>query len=701
MSIPHFQTPQYYSDLDTLAKLQKLFESQASAKRQEELHPFELSKAEKMNTRLDLMNEAGRQDIDFDKELHPYEVAYKQAVAEGQGILNKSNQQKMDFDAELHPIDMIYQRALADSAKATADFDKSTLQAKINDKLDEYSFNRNERPLKLSEIKARINSSNASTNASNANTARLNYLLDQDKLAAKKLEDFENYVKQTTGYSPEEFAFNNTKKEYERLQKRQQQEDAFLENADLVFDPEQKKFVAVPKTTVQNNKDSTVQAYLDAASFGNKTYGATYKPWNMLSPQDQKTLEEAGKFFENNPQKMSAIMNGLQLTNGTTTLPKDAQEEAIKVAEELMAGRQQQSNPTDVAQLVSQSMKQGNADKLYDRASQGDANAIAALQFMVENNPTATKAFYLNPKTKEMQELPQGYGNYINQNTSGGLAKSGVANGVYYQRPFESFEHVSKNIPGNIGTYKNTSGQVQDLPERGSDYSENVRLIQNVSKALDKPIYHKGQETKEVIAGKVGNYIKDLLSGATEEQQKRFKNAINDPKNGLFAQRMLAVQAYVMNTRGDLGLAVKNNPLVLDATLAVMENPDVQSYNNIILSGAGDVYGNRAKDTITLLDDLRIATKEYTQNLSKDGSFNTSPILRQNKNSLYPTVDDGVGKKRKELPYNIEYLTPSDVKVILNNAEKSIRARNKENITPIIGNTPFWNASFDSGFSGD
>lgn len=644
MAIPHFQTPQYYSDLDTLAKLQKLFDSQAEAKRQEELHPFELSKAEKMNTRLDIMNEAGRQDIDFNKELHPIEV--------------------------------LYQKALADSARSTADFDLLTLQPKINDKIDEYKHNALERPLKRDEIKARTNASNASAKASNANTARLNFLLDQDKLAAKDLGDFRAYVKNTTGFTPEELAFNNDREEYNRLKQRQQREDALLENANLAYDPEQKKFVIAPKTSVQNSADSITQAYLDAAAFSNKTNGATYKPWNVLSPQDQKTLGEAYQLFGNNPQKISAVMNGLQLTNGTTTLPKEAEEEAVKVVEELMAGRQQQSNPNDVAQLVSQSMKQGNADKLYDKAAQGDPNAIAALQFMVENNPTATKAFYLNPKTKEMQELPQGYGNYVNQNTSGGLAKSGVANGVYYQRPFESFEHMSKNIPGNVGTYKSTNGQVQDLPDRGSDFSESVKIVQNVAKSLDKPIYHKGQETKEMMAGKVGNYIEDLLSGATKEQQERFKNAINDPKNGLFAQRMLAVQAYVMNTRGESGLAVKNNPLVLNATLAVMENPNSMSYQDIVLSGAGDVYGNQAKETITLLDDLRMATKEYTQGMSKDGYFNTSPILRQNKDSLYPTVDDGVGKKRKELPYNIEYLTPSAAKTILNNAEKSIRIRN-------------------------
>ena len=676
MSIPHFQTPQYYSDLDTLAKLQKLFESQASAKRQEELHPFELSKAEKMNTRLDLMNEAGRQDIDFDKELHPYEVAYKQAVAEGQGILNKSNQQKMDFDAELHPIDMIYQRALADSAKATADFDKSTLQAKINDKLDEYSFNRNERPLKLSEIKARINSSNASTNASNANTARLNYLLDQDKLAAKKLEDFENYVKQTTGYSPEEFAFNNTKKEYERLQKRQQQEDAFLENADLVFDPEQKKFVAVPKTTVQNNKDSTVQAYLDAASFGNKTYGATYKPWNMLSPQDQKTLEEAGKFFENNPQKMSAIMNGLQLTNGTTTLPKDAQEEAIKVAEELMAGRQQQSNPTDVAQLVSQSMKQGNADKLYDRASQGDANAIAALQFMVENNPTATKAFYLNPKTKEMQELPQGYGNYINQNTSGGLAKSGVANGVYYQRPFESFEHVSKNIPGNIGTYKNTSGQVQDLPERGSDYSENVRLIQNVTKSLDKPIFHNGEKTKEMIAGKVGRFITDIKFSLPKKDQEAFDDALKDPKNGRYAQDMVGLLTYFINTRGDQGLNVKGSPTFAKAVLAFAQSRDSKEYQSILKSGDLEAFGEKAKEVAYILDDMRGAYEEVSRSRTSDGSLPTYNILTTNKDSIRPTVNDEKINKEEKLDISLRYVDPTMAKEILKVMERKARERN-------------------------
>ena len=110
-----------------------------------------------------------------------------------------------------------------------------------------------------------------------------------------------------------------------------------------------------------------------------------------------------------------------------------------------------------------------------------------------------------------------------------------------------------------------------------------------------------------------------------------------------------------------------------------MENPNSVSYQDIVLSKAGDVYGNQAKETIILLDDLRMATKEYTQGLSKDGYFNTSPILRQNKDSLYPTVDDGVGKKRKELPYNIEYLTPSAAKTILNNAEKSIRARNGKN----------------------
>nr|DAD71153.1 MAG TPA: hypothetical protein [Podoviridae sp. ctiuS14] len=652
MAIPHFQTPQYYSDLDTLAKLQKLFDSQAEAKRQEELHPFELSKAEKMNTRLDIMNEAGRQDIDFDKELHPIEVLYRKAVA--------------------------------DSAKAIADFDQRTLEPKIANQLGEYKHNVDKRPLELDKIKAEINSSNAnayasnaSAKASNANTARLNWLLNQDQLAAKELAGFREYVKNVTGYTPEELNFNIAKEESERLKQRQQKEDTLLENSNLVFDPEQKKFVVVPNTSAQNSKDGITQAYLDAAAFSNKTNGATYKPWNVLSLQDQKTLEEAYQLFGNNPQKISAVMNGLQLTNGTTTLPKEAEEEAVKVAEELMAGRQQQSNLTDVAQLVSQSMKQGNADKLYDRATQGDPNAIAALQFMVENNPTATKAFYLNPKTKEMQELPQGYGNYINQNTNGGLAKSGVANGVYYQRPFESLEHVSKNIPGNVGIYKNTSGQVQDLPERGSDYSENVRLIQNVTKSLDKPIFHNGEKTKEMIAGKVGRFITDIKFSLPKKDQEAFDDALKDSKNGRYAQDMVGLLTYFINTRGDQGLNVKSSPTFAKAVLAFAQSRDSKEYQSILKSGDLEAFGEKAKEVAYILDDMRGAYEEVSRSRTSDGSLPTYyNILTTNKDSIRPTVNDEKINKEEKLDISLRYVDPTMAKEILKVMERKARERN-------------------------
>ena len=694
MSIPHFQTPQYYSDLDTLAKLQKLFESQASAKRQEELHPFELSKAEKMNTRLDLMNEAGRQDIDFDKELHPYEVAYKQAVAEGQGILNKSNQQKMDFDAELHPIDMIYQRALADSAKATADFDKSTLQAKINDKLDEYSFNRNERPLKLSEIKARINSSNANTAFTNEQRENMR----SSRTAAEKfIKDFTDLY----GMTPE---MAQAKRAMDEATRQDQIRNGYVFPTDPNYDPLKydedgrpfdvyernrlKEDLAVsgvyPNDTAVDTQERIMEAYKNVKNSLSNIPNVSMRDVEDLFGSELDSFTKIYNTYKNDPSKLVNALGSAGFIDGTAGISAKDMQKISQLTNMLKGGDipsyKANKNTPSAESLARQAIEDEDGNKLERRVNRGDKDAQIAQDMLMGGERDKIQMFYHNRKDGKLYEAPLGvkkgapeYDAFIKRTGGKGFGTGEEQLDMYTMRPYETFE--SLHLPSTIGTYVDQDGNTRDIPGRGVGYNANIGFYRGIKKALDSNVY----KDKEVVAGKLGRFISGVTSAMSDKEKQEFKEALYDPKNGRYAQEVVGTLAYLLSTTGEEGLNLQGSPGVGKAVLALMKNIDDTSYKTNLTNGDMAVFGSSAADVARMFEDMREAIKEVSKAKSKDGSFNRANNLMQNKNMITPTKKDKSNGKEEAMNYSVRYITPEYAKEILDRMERKALDRNIAN----------------------
>ena len=129
-----------------------------------------------------------------------------------------------------------------------------------------------------------------------------------------------------------------------------------------------------------------------------------------------------------------------------------------------------------------------------------------------------------------------------------------------------------------------------------------------------------------------------------------------------------------------------------------MKNIDDTSYKANLTNGDMAVFGSSAADVARMFEDMREAIKEVSKAKSKDGSFNRANNLMQNKYMITPTRKDKSNGKEEAMNYSVRYITPEYAKEILDRMEKKALDRNTVKLT---GDKPFWEASFDSGFSGD
>ena len=698
MAIPHFQTPQYYSDLDTLAKLQKLFDSQAEAKRQEELHPFELSKAEKMNTRLDIMNEAGRQDIDFDKELHPIEVARQQA--------------------------------LADSAKATAEYDKAILLPKIEDQLAEYAFNVKKRPLTLDEIRAKINASNASAYASNANAAFSNE--QRRGLAANRIaaEKFTQEFIAKTGMTPEMYQAVATINEIEHTKKKR---EGYVFPNDPNYDPlkfdedgrpldayERKRLLEdlggvfsssdntvrdknSPNDSAVETEENIMKAYQNVKNSIANIPNLSMKDGEDLFGSELDSFTKIYNTYKNNPTKLVNALGSAGFIDGTGNISKEDMQKINEVTGMLngtdIPTYKANANTPSAESLARQTIDSEDGDKLARRVSRGDKDAQIAQDMLMGGERDKIKMFYHNRKDGKLYEVPLGikkgtpeYDAFIKRTGGKGFGSGEEQLDMYTMKPYETFN--SLHLPDSVGTYVDKDGKIQDIPGRGVGYSANIGHYRGIKKALDADAY----KDKEVVAGKLGRFISGVTSAMSDKEKQEFKEALYDPKNGRYAQEVVGTLAYILSTTGEEGLNLQGSPGVGKAVLALMKNIDDTSYKTNLTNGDMAVFGSAAADTARMFEDMKEAIKEVFKARSKDGSFNRANNLMQNKHMITPTRKDKSSGKEEAMNYSVRYITPEYAKEILDRMEKKALDRNTVKLT---GDKPFWEASFDSGFSGD
>lgn len=676
MAIPHFQTPQYYSDLDTLAKLQKLFDSQAEAKRQEELHPFELSKAEKMNTRLDIMNEAGRQDIDFDKEMHPIEVAYRKAVA--------------------------------DSAKATADFDLLTLQPKINDKIDEYKHNALERPLKRDEIKARTNASYASANSSNASAAFTNE--QRRGLAASRIaaEQFRQDFIAEYGVTPEMYQAKITANETEYARKKR---EGYVFPNDLNYDPlkfdedgrpldayERKRLLEdlggvfsssdntvgdknYPNDSAVETEENIMKAYRNVKNSIANIPNLSMRDGEDLFGDELDSFTKIFNVYKNNPTKLVNALGSAGFIDGTGNISNEDMQK-INEAISMLNGTdiptyKTNANTPSAESLVRQTTESEDGDTLARRVSRGDKDAQIAQDMIMGGERDKIRMFQYNRKDGKLYEVPLGikkstpeYDAFIKRTGGKGFESGKEQLDMYTLRPYETFEFL--HLPDSVGTYVDKDGKVQDIPGRGVGYNADIGHYRGIKKALDADAY----KDKEVVAGKLGRFINGVTSAMSDKEKQEFKEALYDPKNGRYAQEVVGTLAYMLSTTGEEGLNLQGSPGVGKAVLALMKNIDDTSYKANLTNGDMAVFGSSAADVARMFEDMREAIKEVSKARSKDGSFNRANNLMQNKYMITPTKKDKSSGKEEAMNYSVRYITPEYAKEILDRMEKKALDRN-------------------------
>lgn len=674
MAIPHFQTPQYYSDLDTLAKLQKLFDSQAEAKRQEELHPFELSKAEKMNTRLDIMNEAGRQDIDFNKELHPIEV--------------------------------LYQQALADSARATADFDQTTLQPKIKDKLGEYAHNVNKRPLELDKIKAEINSSNASAYASNAHAAFSNE--QRRGLAASRIaaEKFNQEFIAKYGMTPEMYQAVATANEIEYAK---QKRNGYVFPNDPNYDPlkfdedgrplnayERKRLMEdlggvfsssdknYPNDSAVETEENIMKAYQNVKNSIANIPNVSMRDAEDLFGSELDSFTKIYNTYKNDPSKLVNALGSAGFIDGTAGISAEDMQKISQLTNMLKGGDipsyKVNKNTPSAESLARQTIDSEDGDKLARRVGRGDKDAQIAQDMLMGGERDKIKMFYHNRKDGKLYEVPLGikkgtpeYDEFIKRTGGKGLGSGEEQLDIYTLKPYETVE--SLHLPDSIGTYVDKDGKVQDIPGRGVGYNANIGHYRGIKKALDADAY----KDKEVVAGKLGRFINGVTSAMSDKEKQEFKEALYDPKNGRYAQEVVGTLAYILSTTGEEGLNLQGSPGVGKAVLALMKNIDDTSYKANLTNGDMAVFGSSAADVARMFEDMREAIKEVSKAKSKDGSFNRANNLMQNKYMITPTKKDKSSGKEEAMNYSVRYITPEYAKNILDRMERKALDRNIAN----------------------